>query len=79
MIPSDTTPTYGRTVVRVWRRNLDVNREMVVRGLAGFDSRYSRDTALYDEELKARDQNLVLWALPLAKRIEPWVWRKERR
>jgi endonuclease YncB( thermonuclease family) len=79
MIPSDTTPTYGRTVVRVWRGALEVNLEMVVRGLAWFDSRYSRDASLYDEESRARDQKRGVWSLPLEQRVEPWVWRKEKR
>jgi len=79
MIPSNTTPTYGRTVVRVWRGDLYVNLEMVVRGVAWFDSRYSKDASLYGEELKAREQKLGLWSLPLKERVEPWTWREKKR
>lgn len=78
LVPSD-TDRYGRTVVRVWVGRLDVNREMVKRGAAWFESEYSNDDLLYEEEQQARDGKRGLWALPLKDRIEPWVWRKEKR
>jgi endonuclease YncB( thermonuclease family) len=75
LVPSD-TDRYGRTVVRVWVGTLDVNREMVKRGAAWFESEYSKDAVLYEEENRARDQKRGLWALTLKDRIEPWVWRR---
>jgi endonuclease YncB( thermonuclease family) len=44
LVPSD-TDRYGRTIVRVWAGKLDVNREMVKRGAAWFDSEYSKDAS----------------------------------
>lgn len=78
LVPSD-TDRYGRTVVRLWVGKLDVNREMVRRGAAWFNSEYSNDALLYDEENRARDGKRGLWALALKDRVEPWIWRKEKR
>lgn len=78
LVPSD-TDRYGRTVVRAWVGRQDVNREMVKRGAAWFESQYSKDDLLFDEENQARDEKRGLWALPLKDRIEPWVWRKQKR
>lgn len=76
LVPSD-TDRYGRTVVRAWIGELDVNREMVKRGAAWFDSEYSKDAVLYDEESRARHQKRGLWRLAQQDRIEPWVWRRQ--
>jgi endonuclease YncB( thermonuclease family) len=57
---------------------VDVNREMIRRGAAWFDSQYARDQSLYDDELDARDAKRGLWALPLTSRVEPWVWRRRK-
>lgn len=78
MVPSD-TDRYGRTIVRVWVGSLDVNREMAKRGAAHFDSQYSKDDLLFDEESAARDAKRGLWALPLSQRVAPSEWRKEKR
>lgn len=78
LVPSD-TDRYGRTVVRVWVGGQDVNREMVKRGAAWFESEYSKDDLLYQDENRARDEKRGLWALALKDRIEPWVWRKQKR
>lgn len=71
--------SYGRIVVHAWVGNTDINAEMVRRGAAWFDSEYSRDQRLYLIEAGARDRKAGLWALPLADRVEPWIWRKEKR
>lgn len=78
MVPSD-TDRYGRTIVRVWVGSLDVSREMAKRGAAHFDSQYSKDDLLYHEEIEARDARRGLWVLPVAQRVAPWDWRKEKR
>lgn len=74
----DDVDRYGRIVASVWVANLDVNREMIRRGAAWFDSHYARDPSLYDDEQDAREAKRGLWALPLEHRIEPWVWRRQR-
>jgi micrococcal nuclease len=75
LVPSD-TDRYGRTIVRAWVGNLDVNREMVKRGAAWFDSEYSKDAVLYEEENEARNRKRGLWALPLEDRVVPSSWRR---
>jgi len=52
-----------------------VNFEMVRRDAGWFDPEYAKDEELYLVENVARDGKVGLWALPLEKRIEPWVWR----
>jgi endonuclease YncB( thermonuclease family) len=66
-------------VVQVWTANLHVNSEVMARGAAWFDREYAHGDCLYQVENAARDAKLGLWALPLEKRIEPWVWRQRKR
>ena len=74
----DDVDRYGRIVARVWVGNVDVNREMITRGAAWFDSDYASDDELYHAEQQARDAKRGLWSLPQHKRIEPWMWRKRK-
>jgi endonuclease YncB( thermonuclease family) len=78
IMPFD-TDRYGRTVAHVWAGGRHVNREMVERGAAWFYDAYSLGDGLYHVEQEARRAQRGLWGLPLADRIEPWVWRQERR
>lgn len=71
--------TYGRFVVYLWIGDLNVNREMMKRGMGWFDSAHGRDTELFELETEARDARIGLWALPASERVEPWVWRHEVR
>jgi endonuclease YncB( thermonuclease family) len=75
----DDVDTYGRIVVQAWIGNLNINDEMVRRGAAWSDSVYARDDRLYQLEQEVRQRKEGLWALPAADRVEPWVWRKEKR
>jgi endonuclease YncB( thermonuclease family) len=70
---------YGRIVAEAWVGNINVNAEMVGRGAAWFDSVYSKNQQLYSIETGARDRKAGLWALPASNRVEPWIWRKEKR
>lgn len=70
---------YGRIVAEVWVGDLNVNAEMIRRGAAWFDSAYSKDQQLYSIENAARDRKQGLWALPARDRVEPWIWRREKR
>jgi micrococcal nuclease len=78
LVPSD-TDRYGRTVVRAWVGNLDVNRELMRRGAVWFTPEYSKDALLYEEETEARIAKRGLWALPVSRRIEPWRWRRRKK
>lgn len=71
--------SYGRIVTQAWVGNINVNAEMVRRGAAWFESEYSHDEQLYVVENAARDRKVGLWALPAAKRVEPRIWRKQKR
>jgi endonuclease YncB( thermonuclease family) len=70
---------YGRVVARVWAGEMDVNRELVKQGAAWFYPEYAEDESLYNEEQRARDRKLGLWALPAEQRIEPSEWRRRKR
>lgn len=70
---------YGRIVAEAWVGNINVNAEMVGRGAAWFESVYSKDQQFYSIEMGARDRKAGLWALPASNRVEPWIWRKEKR
>jgi micrococcal nuclease len=70
---------YGRTVVHLWVGETYVNAELVRRGMAWFDAEYAQDETLYLLEEESRQQKRGLWALAVQDRVEPWVWRKERR
>jgi endonuclease YncB( thermonuclease family) len=72
----DDVDHHGRIVARVWVGNVDVNKELIRKGAAWFDSEYARDNELHNEEEEARKDKRGLWALPKEKRVEPWVWRK---
>jgi endonuclease YncB( thermonuclease family) len=78
LVPID-TDRYGRTVAFVWRSDLCINRELVHRGAAWFYDEYSKSDALFPVEEEARNAGRGLWALPKTNRVEPWVWRKEKR
>jgi endonuclease YncB( thermonuclease family) len=78
LVPLD-TDRYGRTVADVWVGSRYVNRELVKNGSAWFYDEFSRDAALHELEQQARSAKRGLWALPVAQRIEPWRWRREKR
>ncbi len=70
---------YGRVVADVWDGKLNINTEMTRRGAAWFYARYARNEALFDVEEQARNAGRGLWALPVADRVEPWIWRERKR
>jgi endonuclease YncB( thermonuclease family) len=78
LVPID-TDRYGRIVADAWVGSRCLNRELVKSGSAWFYDEFSNDDALYQLEQQARTAKKGLWALPAAKRIEPWRWRHEKR
>lgn len=76
ILPRD-VDQYGRIVGWVWAGEVAVNRELVVRGSAWFYAKYANGDAYYHVEQEARNAKRGLWALPIADRKEPWVWRRE--
>lgn len=77
LVPID-TDRYGRTIAFLWIANRSVNRAMVERGAAWFNSEFASDASLYEVEQRARREKRGLWALPAKDRIEPWLWRRAR-
>ena len=69
------TDRYGRTVAVLWTRDgVNVNLEMVCRGVAWWYERYSRgETDLRECQESARESNLGLWD---GDPVEPWEWRR---
>ncbi|NHN75939.1 thermonuclease family protein [Azotobacter chroococcum] len=67
---------YGRIVGRVFRGRTFVNEEMVRHGHAWVYHDYSREPEFARLEERARRARQGLWALPKAKRVPPWEWRK---
>jgi endonuclease YncB( thermonuclease family) len=78
LVPID-TDRYGRIVVDLWVGDRYLNRELVRCGCAWFYAEFSQDAALFEIEREARAAKRGLWALPAAKRMEPWLWRREQR
>jgi endonuclease YncB( thermonuclease family) len=77
-VAGKTTDSYGRLVARVFvelpaAAPLDVNLEMVRRGMAWHYTRYSSERALADAEATARARRTGLWADPHA--VAPWTFR----
>lgn len=68
-----TTDKYGRTVGRVWRDGVDMNKEMVRVGLAWRYDAYSMDPVLGQAQQVARANHWGLWRDPHP--TPPWVWR----
>jgi endonuclease YncB( thermonuclease family) len=68
------TDKYKRTIGRVTVSGLDVNHEMVAKGMAWQYVKYDQSRELRDAEQSARAAKLGLWADPHA--TPPWEWRK---
>jgi endonuclease YncB( thermonuclease family) len=71
------TDRYGRTVGRVYAGAVDVNAELVRRGMAWVYTRYNRDPALPVLEAEARAARRGLWAD--SRPVPPWDWRRQNR
>jgi len=64
---------YGRTLGRIVIEGQDVNRQMVLDGLAWHYLRYSKAEALTAAEREARAAGRGLWAD--REPVPPWEWR----
>lgn len=69
---------YDRLVARLWIADLDVNAELVKRGMAWTYRRYANDVAYCAYEQAARELNRGLWSLPREQRPAPWEWRRRK-
>ena len=64
---------YKRTLAVVMVAGLNVNREMVIQGLAWRYEKYSKDAALLAAQNEARGARRGLWVDPAP--VPPWDWR----
>jgi endonuclease YncB( thermonuclease family) len=69
---------YDRLVARLWLGELDVNAELIKRGVAWVYRRYADDPAYCAYEKAARDLRRGLWSVPQSSAIAPWEWRRRR-
>lgn len=65
---------YKRTLAVVMAGGLNVNREMVIQGLAWRYDKYSKDAALLAAQNEAKGQRRGLWAD--SSPVPPWEWRR---
>jgi len=72
------TDRYGRTVGRVWVGRTNINAELVRQEVAWVCRQYAHDPALLVLEQAAGDGRRGLRALPKARRIPPWEWRRHK-
>jgi endonuclease YncB( thermonuclease family) len=70
---------YSRLVAYLWIGDVNVNEELMKRGMGWYDSENGVEPFLYQLETEARAAKRGLWAAPVEKRVAPWVWRKEER
>lgn len=64
---------YGRVLGDVFIDDLNINQEMVRRGMAWHFKRYSDDETLVQLEIEARKNKTGLWADPNA--VAPWEFK----
>lgn len=57
----DKIDRYGRTVGRVWLWEMDVEREMLLAGMAWHFKKYNREKTLADAEDNARGRGVGVW------------------
>ena len=73
-LAGDKHDRYGRLVATVRVGDLNVNLEMVKRGMAWHYRQYKQDRALEDAERSARSAHLGLWRQD--RPTAPWDYRK---
>lgn len=71
------TDRYGRTLGQVYQSGVDVNAEMVRRGMSWVYVKYARNKGLYQIEAEARGQRKGVWADK--DPVPPWEWRRARK
>jgi endonuclease YncB( thermonuclease family) len=76
-VHDDGRDKWGRTLGRIEIEGRDVNKQMVVDGLAWHYVRYSKDTRLAAAERDARAAKRGLWADKAP--VPPWEWRASER
>lgn len=73
VVQTDRRLTYGRLVGRIYRGALDVNAEMLRRGMAWSYTRYANDPALIRLAREAQSSRVGLWKD--SNPVPPWKYR----
>ena len=74
-----TKDRYGRLVAVITTPTLNVNKTLVLKGLAYHYTKYSDDlTYTYAQEY-AEKCELGVWSKDIDPPVLPWVWRKRKR
>lgn len=68
---------YGRTIGMVFLGEVNINEEMLRRGMAWHYLKYDKEARWDELERQARDARSGLWVQPGA--IAPWEWRAAKR
>jgi endonuclease YncB( thermonuclease family) len=77
LVEYDSKDGYGRVIGTVYANSLNVNREMVRKGLAWHFKKYSDDQVLSSLEQEARKNKIGLWQEP--NPVAPWDYRKSKK
>ncbi|MDR7088590.1 thermonuclease family protein [Cellvibrio fibrivorans] len=70
---------YGRTLGTVYLGDLNVNKQMVVKGNAWAYTQYVRDQDYFALQKNAESRKVGLWSLAQDQITEPWIWRKQKK
>ncbi len=75
-VDTSTKDRYGRYIGTVYVDSININHEMVKRGLAWVYRKYCNDDYYYILEKEARDNYLGIWSQP--DPIAPWDFRHKK-
>lgn len=73
-IETETVDRYGRTVATVLHAGIDINLEMVRRGMAWVYTQYAHDINYFEAQAEASKNGVGLWSD--SQPIAPWEWRR---
>ena len=66
---------YGRYLGRLYLNGQDINKLMIIDGMAWCYLQYSKDPTFLVEQNRAKNNKTGLWKQK--NPLEPWIWRKK--
>lgn len=67
---------YGRALGVVYVHGIDINRQMIINGMAWHYKKYDASTEYSEAESKARSERSGIWSMP--NPVPPWEFRKKK-
>lgn len=67
---------YKRTLAIVFLKDVNINEEMLINGMAWHFTKYDKNTKWEKMQQTAKQKKLGLWSLHNS--IPPWDWRKKK-